>query len=442
MTNVAHGVRGIIWYAYRGYNKNFGVVGNFGEGIVDCGNRSPLIKGSTPQRTEYDAVREINRYLACIVGPAVMASDFINVYHIKISGPDANGTFRTIPGQSYIPAGQILKVGAEDPVLLDIGNRNVMAGTFRDKVDTTVYYVFLVNKNWRHRSRPVSGLSATLRGDMRYRVFCAPRAFGYDGNTAFTALQVTYDARRRHSIVTLPDPLLSGEARLLKVIAPGPAAPHLPGFRPNGSIASVRDPSDGRILCMALGIDNRLYVRVQDTADVDFWGAEWRLACRGQAYGSLSCRVLGGRSGRIAVFSSSADGSPQYSLSLGNSYSSGKPLFSDWKSLPLPDSLKETPACPYRCSDPLRLFTTNSKGHLCEIRRGKDSSALSFIGSCPVTAGGYPAAVAENGDGRLTVFFVCAGGANVFFSSQGKKGTGVDWQNPLPLTNLSDQDQR
>jgi hypothetical protein len=588
MTNVAHGVRGIIWYAYRGYNKNFGVVGNFGEGIVDCGNRSPLIKGSTPQRTEYDAVREINRYLACIVGPAVMASDFVNVYHKKLSGPGADGSYAVFPGQSCIPADQILRAGANDPVLIDISNDNVMAGVFRDKADTSVFYILAVNKNWKVGARPVSGLSLTVKGDMDGKVFCAPRAFGYDGGTAFTPLPATFRPGQGTSSVTLPGPLLSGEGRLVKVIAAG-SSPALPaGFRPGGGIAAARNNVDKRIICCARGTDGRVYARVQDTANVDFWGQEWSMVCESPVYGNIACADFGPRSA-LVIASTDKDGKLQYAFQQ-RSLAKNRPLqFGQWRTCTTTKRINSNITCSrlskygehlaifFRCGDTLfytvlreegecrgpyplaqavsgmsegfgvglnckgtargsidlfvvrptgrifwarmtasgllerrspeftdfgcsasgnlhvatdpngtlELFFTGEDGRLSHKRQRSPGSAewelideqvkaygglasgidsdgrltlftrdssgylcsmtcpgrLTRLGPGPVTVSASPVAVAVNGDGRLTVFALSSGNANVFYSSQGKKGCGVDWQNCLPFTNLSDQDQ-
>jgi hypothetical protein len=131
-------------------------------------------------------------------------------------------------------------------------------------------------------------------------------------------------------------------------------------------------------------------------------------------------------------------------LRLNTPYAAGTQLFSDWKPLPLLEIFNNDFPCKDTSDRFKDFFTRDTSGYLCVIKRDRSGTPLpgapAPVGSCPVTAGPYPVAVAENGDGRLAVFFICAGGSNVFFSSQGKKGCGIDWQNPLPLTNLSDQD--
>ncbi|MBN2188987.1 MAG: hypothetical protein JW699_06005 [Chitinispirillaceae bacterium] len=594
MVNVAHGVRGILWFAYRGFNGNAGIWGNFGEGVVDCDNRSPLIKGSVPQRTEYDAVREINRYLACIAGPAVMTSDFVNVYHKKQSGPAADKSFTVFPGQSGVPAGQILGAGADSPVLFDIGNKKVMAGVFRDRVDTAVYYVLAVNKEWKLGAGPISRCAIAFKGDLRGKVSIAPRAYGYDGATAFAPLFAVFRPGRDLTTVTLPDPLLSGESRLIKVTAAGAPFPRRPGFRPHGTMAAARNNIDKRIICFARGTDGRIYARIQDTANVDFWGQEWRLVSDTPTAGDIACANFG-RHYPITIASTTIDGKLQYTFQSRPFDRKNPLLFEKWRTCAMKQKINGPIICsffgsseehlafffrfgdslhyallgragdcrgPYPvtqvdprgshvfgvgrnskgaargtidifvarptgrifrarmtasgllerrppefadfgCSasgdlhvatDPdgaleifftreggglshtrqrspgsaewehideqvkayggiasgidrdgnLVLFARDSSGYLCSITRHSAGSRLDApirLGPGPVTVGPLPASVAKNGDGRLTVFALGDGGANVFYTSQGKKGCGVEWQNCLPFTNLSDRDR-
>jgi hypothetical protein len=595
-TNVVHGAKGIIWFAYRGFNANSGAVGNYGEAVVDCNNQSPLIAGSVPRRTEYAAIREINRYLACIVGPAVMTSCFVNTYHKKSSGPDADGGYTVVPGQSFIPAGQILSVGANDPLLLDLNNNDVMAGVFKDKADTATYYLLVVNKSWKLHCRPVIRLSIVLKGCVSSRVFLAPRAYGYDGGTAFTPLPVVYSDKLRQSVVTIPDPLLSGEGRLIKVISAGRSGPSLPGFRPHGEIAAAQNAIDKKLICFARGTDNRVYARIQDTANVDFWENEWRMVDSTQIYGDIAVTTFGSYP-RIFVFSTTSDGNMQITFQSRPQDKEKSLLFNAWQTVRLPQKINGRITCSsfgtsnkylalfFRCSSTLyycyldtsfmchgpfpvtqvdsanrgavgagrncrgtepgsidlflstpakrlywarmtvsdllrhtvpvftdfgcstsgeiavetnrgntlevffarndsrrlshkkqrspgsrewlscdeqtlifgslstgrnsdgrlELFTRDSAGFLChqwQLAEDKPQlSSLAPLGAGSITAGPAPAAVGVNADGRLTVFAVSSGNSNVFYTSQGKDGCGIDWQNCLPFTNISDRDR-
>jgi hypothetical protein len=595
-TNVAHGAKGIIWFTYRSLNENSGTFGNYGEAIVDCANESPLIRGSTPQRTEYTVIREINRYCACIVGPAVMASDFLNTYHKKISGPDAGGTYTVAPDQSFIPASQILSAGANDPILLDVNDANIMVGVFKDRADTATCYMLFVNKNWKLSSRPVTQLSISFKGDLGNRVFLAPRAYQYDGSTVFTPLPVTCHNRLQRSTVTLPAPLLSGEGRLIKVTGSNIAPSFFCGFRPHGEIAAASNRIDKRLVCFARGTDNRVYARIQDTADVDFWGTEWRMIDSTQIYSTIVCTTSGSYP-KIFLFSTTSDGKIQYTFQ-SRPQDKAKPLlFNAWQTLAMQQKINSTITCStfgtsneysalfFRCDSTLyysyfdassichgpypitkmdteyngtvgicctrqgtdsgsidlfvatpakrlnwgrmtiadllrhtvrpftdfgsfsagefvvavnldntlevffaqddfnrlshkkqrfpgssewdlyneetrifgglsigrnrdgrlEVFTRDSAGylsHMWQLTAGKPClSSLVRLGAGAVTVGPAPAAVASNGDGRLTVFTTCAGNSNIYFSSQARNGGGIDWQNCLPFTNISDQDR-
>jgi hypothetical protein len=595
-TNVAHGAKGIIWFSYVSSNKNLGTYGNYGDAVVDCRNASPLIAGSNPQRTEYSVIREINRYCACIVGPAVMTSDFVNTYHKKKSGPDAHGNCTVFPRQSYIPACQILQTGASDPVLHDLNNRNVMAGVFRDRLDTSLFNILLVNKQWKLRARPVVKLHITLKGDLENRASVAPRAYRYDGKTAYTRLPVSYDPQKNLSDVTLPDTLLSGEARMIKVTAAGRSPPRLTGFRPHGEIAATQNNIDKKLICFARGTDDKIYARIQDTADVDFWGTGWRLIDTTRINGTIACANFG-NNGRICLFSTTADGHLQYTCQSRPQDKTKPLLFNAWKTVAMANKIDGHIVCSlfgtskkylavfftsgrtlyygyfddafvyhgtytvagadsinngslalgrniqgmfpgsidlfftksngrvhrgrltasgmqrhsmpafadFGCSAAgaivvgtnanstlevffvnqesgrlfhkrqrspgssewdsydeqvkvygwlsvgrnsdgrLELFAKDTAGYLChawqETANGPRLSLFVRLGAGSVTVGAGPAAVCSNGDGRMTVFAVCDGNANIFFSSQCVSGSGSDWQNCQPFTNLSDQDR-
>jgi len=594
-TNVAHGAKGLIWFTYWSVNNYFGVVGNYGDAIVDCHNKSPLISGSNPRRTEYTVIQEINRYLTCIVGPMVMTSNFVNAYHKKISGPDAGGNYSVIPGQSHIPAHQILSVGANDPVLYDLSNKNVMAGVFQDKVNTKTCSILLVNKNWALNARPITNLSVVLKGDQTGNVFLAPRSYGYNGSTGFTQPTVMYNSADQLSTTIIPE-LKSGEGRLIKIIGTDSGTLRH-GFRPQGEIAVAQNAIDKKLICFARGMDNRIYARIQDTANVDFWGSEWNLVNPTLVGGNIVCANFG-RHYPITIASTTIDGKLQYSFQSRPLDKKNPLLFERWRTCAMAQKIngpitcsnfgssrehlafffrcgyslhyayldrsgvchgpfpvtqvatgisggfglglngKSTAACGsidlfvtksnnrlYRgrmsVSDLLRhnvppfsdfgcnaageiavganadntlevffvkegsnnlshkrqhapgsaewdaydepvhvyaalsvgrnsdgrleLFTKDSTGHLCHLwQHAANRPLLSTImplGAGPITAGTTAIAIGNNGDGRLAIFSACACNSNIFFTSQGRTGCGIDWQNCLPFTNLSDQDR-
>jgi hypothetical protein len=596
-TNVAHGVKGILWFTYWSINRNAGPYGHFGNAIVDCDNVS--LKIDPAQRTEYTVIREINRYLACIVGPMVMTSDFVNAYHKAVSGPDAGGNYTVVPGQVYIPGRQILAVtgGADDSVLYDLGDSAVMAGVFRDGVDPAIGYILVVNKHWERNAAALINCTVTLKGDRRNSVFLAPRCYGYNGSTVFSRAALDYSAG--YSTVTIPE-LKGGEGRLIKVTNAGRGRIKA-GFRPQGEIAVARNDRDNRLICFARGTDNRIYARIQDTANVDFWGTQW-VAVGGLTGITVNMAATNfGADSRIWIFSTDGKGSLRYTFQQFPA-DKAKPLsFGPWHAIvsgkavcgPLSLSFRGASKrhlviffkggnnCYYaydsagagfaqrrvtargipfavgaaiatgynpgdgsvdifvtdggthelyrarmsaarswssftRCGiasdneiavgtnadNRLEVFVSsggyvyhslqnvtgssswspfcrldpaaripevpddgtgrlsvacNSDGRLEIFAKGSDgllkhvwqtnansnwfSGGLLPVGGGPVTIGTGPVCTAGNGDKRISLFSASAGATGIFFTSQCRPGSGTDWQNFLPFTNISDSDQ-
>jgi hypothetical protein len=440
-TNVAHGAKGLIWFTYLSINKDLGVWGNFGQAIVDSANRSWNIAGSTPPRTAYAVVREINRYLACIVGPMVMTSNFINVYHTKFSGPDAGGNYSVVPNQKYIPARQVLGNGANDSILQDVGDTAAMAGVFRDKVNPATYYLFVVNKHWEVTAATLTDCSVTLKGDCRNRVFLAPRAYGYDGSTAYEPMTVRLGIPASGYCTVIIPELKGGEGRLIKVTGVG-GGNIRPGFRPQGEIGVGRNAIDKRLICFARGADDSLYARIQDTANVDFWGSQWTpLAVQTTVGGNIVCANCGPHS-PLWLFSTTARGDLLYSRQKSPADKT-KPLwFSAWQ------TASSTPAI----NSPLALSCRGvSQRHLviffrCGTRLGYagDSRGGLFV-LRQVTAPGIPSAIGSHigvgynpDSGSVDVFLTDDRNRRLY---RGRMNADASWLPFTPVYNQHSGDQ-
>ena len=474
-----------------------------------------------------------------------------------------------------------------------------MAGVFRDRVDPAVCNILVVNNRWERNAAALTNCTVTLKGDRRDSIFLSPRCYGYNGSTVFTRVPVRYSAG--FSTVTIPE-LKGGEGRLIRVIGAGRGTIK-EGFRPQGGIAAARNNEDKRIICFARGRDNRIYARIQDTANSDFWGGQWcrinGLAGTG-APGTMACTNFGpgspvwlfstngqgnllaacqkfpadkanplsfspwqtmvtaepvgtpivlSRFGtlkqHLAVFFGSgkklwfayngggtgftqcqvtASGVPSGAGSaIGAGYNPGdgsidvfatdgvthelsrarmsasrswtpftrcgitsygeiavgtnadgrlevvvcsggflfhsrqnSPGSSAWSSFSRLDTSVHAPEVPDDGTGRISL-AGNSDGRLELLTKGSDgflkhvwqtkangtwfSGGLLPVGGGPMTLGTGPVCTAGNGDGRISVFSVCAGNANIYFTSQCPPGCGTDWQNCLPFTNISDSDQ-
>jgi hypothetical protein len=186
-----------------------------------------------------------------------------------------------------------------------------MAGVFQDKVTTNAYYILVVNKSCLARAdgrNAITNLSVTLNGDCRNKVFLAPRAYRYKGSTVFAEPKVKY--RSGYSTIVL-DTLRGGEGRLIKVTKAGCGGIKA-GFRPQGEIAVAQNHIDKKIICFARGIDSAVYARIQDTANVDFWGSGWIRIDSVKIAGNIVCADFGTYS-PIWLFSTTARDKLQYS---------------------------------------------------------------------------------------------------------------------------------
>jgi hypothetical protein len=291
--SIAYGAKGIYYFTYRRPN---GIA--YHDAIInDCNNTFPsqpaadgiihfANRGTT--WTKYAIIREINQYVTNIVGPAVMGSNFVNVYH-KGGGwdpndetPLVNDQYRVWGGTGYdqgaIPLTQVIDHAANDALFADLSSDRLMAGVYKDKVNTNDYYILVVNKSFI----AITGNSLVLKGDQRNKVALYPRVYGYDGSLTTTAPTVTYSGTYNRSTVTLGD-LAGGEGRLVKVTG---SAVTPSGFRPQGEIAVTTNAQ--RAYCFARGTDNKVWYRRQEAPNADYWGSKW-LSLGGSVTTNIVC---------------------------------------------------------------------------------------------------------------------------------------------------------
>ncbi len=177
---VAAGAKGIIWFTYRN-DCAWGF----------CWYDAMMNEGEIPTY-KTDLVRPIDRYLRNVLGPVVMSSDHLGLFH-----------------QSTTPTGSIdvdastdlLSTGGVGMPVLSLGNDNLAVGIFRPQAAPDEYYLLVINKSLF----PASG---TVTLAQAYAVTRAPSVVGYVGGTSYTPVT---------SGSTFPVSLAGGEGQLFRL---------------------------------------------------------------------------------------------------------------------------------------------------------------------------------------------------------------------------------
>jgi hypothetical protein len=260
---VAYGAKGLGYFTFEKPNIP---VNEYSNPLWDFDLPTfPLCADPVNPRCKLDVARENNRYITYVVGPKIMESNNVGVYHKSVYPTNQNRTVNPYPYEG-IPSSQLLPNSSSgEPILRDLSNSYAMAGVFQDKVNQKVYYVFVVNKNYDSDIT----CNVVFKNDRRGNVYLYPRAFNYDGSTAPASVTVDYSG----GYSTLSNlELKAGEGRLIKVVRTTGST--VSGFRPQGEIATGQN-SDGRIICFARGDNNDLYYKIQNASDVDYWTSSW-----------------------------------------------------------------------------------------------------------------------------------------------------------------------
>jgi len=181
---IAYGAKGLIAFSYAGFRvKNF---------------RSALIDAAGSPTENYGNVRRLNLFVARVVGPVVMRSTHVEVWHAS-DFPDH---------QLHIDSSI-----RESSGLIRDAEGHLLIGLFRGSENT---YLLVVNKD----INPVNGSSILLAGKMS-DVQISPSVVDFDETTpaTFAGLAVTFNAGDNATRLILPD-LSGGEGRLIKLSFP------------------------------------------------------------------------------------------------------------------------------------------------------------------------------------------------------------------------------
>jgi len=156
---VAAGAKGILWFDYRAGNG---------------GTDYPVLYSDVPTCKLF-RLRTINHYLREVLGPVVMSTDHLGVFH--------QGNPQTLQEDSQDVSPEMLISQAPAALCppISLGNDFFVVGVFRPPGVLGEYYLLIVNKSLVSRSGLV-----TLRDP--YSIGASPSVIGYVGGSAFSPI--------------------------------------------------------------------------------------------------------------------------------------------------------------------------------------------------------------------------------------------------------------
>lgn len=178
----------------------------------------PPVRNDWQTSAKYKALRTIGHYMRDVVGPVVMDSKWVGVYHKSAHFSETDTTFRVYFEQV---------VSGSKPVVSGIGNDGVMVGVFkRFESPDTATYLLVVNKTLAPATSTI-GLDANYAGAS---VGAAPSVVNYHGGRTFEP--VSLNSSREFTVS-----LAGGEGRLFRVLK----SPSV------GAFAKLTSPSGGEL---------------------------------------------------------------------------------------------------------------------------------------------------------------------------------------------------
>jgi Ricin-type beta-trefoil lectin domain-like len=203
---LAYGANGLIYYTYDTFeycadvtttvscktSSDGSLVKSLGEALIgfDHKTKTPI----------YYWTQEINRYVRDVVGPVIMRSQHLGVYHNSDYVYEGYGLSEVIPLEE--------RAGGNMPVVAGFSDikSNSMVSVLRDKADPQTHYLLVVNR--AYSGAPLD-VTLNLRGDLSGRVF--------DTSMVRHQLQAMPSQIVDSNTRVVVKSLLPGEGRLIKI---------------------------------------------------------------------------------------------------------------------------------------------------------------------------------------------------------------------------------
>jgi hypothetical protein len=198
---IAYGAKGLIYYTYGTYP-------NYSPGLVTYNpnlSTSNTFTTATDERTnKYYWAQEINGYIKNVIGPAVMSSNHLGIFHnsnYRYEGYSPSSPIETIPIEE--------RVSTSSPVIASFTDKlnNSMIGLFKSNTSVNTYYLFIVNRGYQGESLDVT---VNLKGNFSGSV----QASSVMSHAFVNVSTKTFANKTRFTISGLQP----GEGRLVKAI--------------------------------------------------------------------------------------------------------------------------------------------------------------------------------------------------------------------------------
>ena len=259
------GCKGVIWWSYDEDVPLGSMVGtsthyfNGEQGGTGWGaDFDFLMPTSTAER-----IRPLNHYLQDVIGPIVMRTTYLGVFHdsSEVGGGMLTPSVAQPDTEPWVYDDPPEIVTASNPVIqkISVGSRG-MIGLFQPSVDQDppgTYYLLVGNRTLH----PTSG-TIDVKGGTWLGVGAAPSPIGYVGGTGYSPVDTTHllvDAGGVH-YVRFSYSLQGGEARMYRVSPDSSVQRSLGLISPSGG--EVWSPGESKTISwagMSSGITIRLY---------------------------------------------------------------------------------------------------------------------------------------------------------------------------------------
>lgn len=185
-----YGAKGIIYFTYETIPEHYGL--KYGEGLI---NKNSFL---TPK---YLYIQKINRFLKDVIGPIIMTSENLGVYH----------TSNQLYNEELEKENQIT-----DKALLisDIQNPFMAAGVFKSNQNKNEYNLLLINKS----ADTQKGVTVILKGNFTNKISLSVPFTQYSSpKKTFENILATYNQATNKTTCKID--FSPGEERVLKAIA-------------------------------------------------------------------------------------------------------------------------------------------------------------------------------------------------------------------------------
>ncbi|MBI5168288.1 MAG: hypothetical protein HZA61_02250 [Candidatus Eisenbacteria bacterium] len=351
---VAAGAKGVVWFTYQ-FDDGYGYPMTGHVGDLEATVREDFLP-----TCKYQMLQPINRWLELVVGPVVMKSTHLGLFHQSWQ-PAFGDPYRP---EDYVTSSLPAVTGVCPVTGFDSGNgldgSTLAAGVWRPDDGSAATYLLVLNKSLVTKSSVVR-----LRGS--FEIAAAPSVIGYEGGMSWTPLGTG---------TSFPLTLRGGEARLVRL-----TTSHVPTLAltspaggemwPPGETRTVRWSSEGQ------PVDIRLYACAADSGREITGPLVFERKGRTGDADTLTMPAIVSRHVRIEIASRGADGvvrrathgahirtalppaarGSAYTLASANCWMEGDLAMTPWG----------TPVVGYRSKEGRRMIATFAAGNWTQV---------------------------------------------------------------------------